>query len=280
LRDYDPVSGQWLSYDPFWNQGDPNGQSYCGGDPIDHNDSDGRLSAQNYNSNPGQDLGADNGAQNQYLTVAPIMESYTETTTHLNDGTSVITGVPGEAPSLLDPNQINYWTENSVTAPTGQLGLFVTPTPLPSDYGSYSSTPIPIATIEQEQQNTLAIEGLALGITVIGSDGLTGELAAETTAGQTYQIMDGVRRATAANLTGATTINAEILDANMVSQGVQQVPINSLLSPKEFIDLSGSGAYRWNRVLEGTQNGANLPPIQITPGSSGIPIQNVTIGHP
>jgi len=104
--------------------------------------------------------------------------------------------------------------------------------------------------------------------------------AAETTAGQTYQIMDGVRRATAANLTGATTIDAEILDANMVSQGVQQVPINSLLSPKEFIDLSGSGAYRWNRVLEGTQSGATLPPIQITPGSIGTPIRNVTIGQP
>jgi hypothetical protein len=109
-----------------------------------------------------------------------------------------------------------------------------------------------------------------------------GELgaAADATAGQAYQIMDGVRRATAANLTGATTIDAEILDANMVSRGVQQVPINSLLSPKDFIDLSGSGAYRWNRVLEGTQNGAKLPPIQITPGSSGIPIQNVTIGQP
>ena len=105
-------------------------------------------------------------------------------------------------------------------------------------------------------------------------------VAAETTASQTYQIMDGVRMATAANLTGAITIDAEILDVNMVSQGVQQVPINSLLSPKEFIDLSGSGAYRWNRVLEGTQNGANLPPIQITPGSLGIPIRNVTIGQP
>ena len=97
---------------------------------------------------------------------------------------------------------------------------------------------------------------------------------------QTYQIMDGVRRATAANYTGATTIEAEILDANMVSQGVKQVPINSLLSPKDFIDFNGSGLYRWNRVLEGTQTGAKLPPIQITPGSSRIPIQNVTIGNP
>jgi len=124
---------------------------------------------------------------------------------------------------------------------------------------------------------------LAVMIMLPGSgavDASLDTLVAETTAGQTYQIMDGVRRATAANLTGATTIQAEILDANMVSQGVQQVPISSLLSPKEFIDLSGSGAYRWNRVLEGTQSGATLPPIQITPGSVGTPIRNVTIGQP
>jgi len=42
-RDYDPVSGQWLSYDPAWNERDPNGQSYCGGDPINRFDADGRL---------------------------------------------------------------------------------------------------------------------------------------------------------------------------------------------------------------------------------------------
>jgi hypothetical protein len=52
-----------------------------------------------------------------------------------------------------------------------------------------------------------------------------GFLAAETTGGQTYQIMDGVRRAAAANLTGATTIQAEILDANMVrSMGLTTLP--------------------------------------------------------
>ena len=97
---------------------------------------------------------------------------------------------------------------------------------------------------------------------------------------QTYQIMNGVRRAVAANLTGATTIQAEVVDANMVSQGVQQVPISLLLSPKDVIDLNGSGLDRWNRVLQGTQTGATLPPILITPGGSGIPIGSVTIGHP
>ncbi len=43
LRDYDPDSGQWLSYDPAWNAGDPNGQTYCGGDPVNGVDSDGKC---------------------------------------------------------------------------------------------------------------------------------------------------------------------------------------------------------------------------------------------
>jgi hypothetical protein len=44
LRDYDPVSGQWLSYDPMWNAGDPNGQSFCAGDPINGFDPNGKCS--------------------------------------------------------------------------------------------------------------------------------------------------------------------------------------------------------------------------------------------
>ncbi len=46
MRDYDPVSGQWLSYDPFWNAGDPNGQSFCAGDPVNFTDPDGLMTAQ------------------------------------------------------------------------------------------------------------------------------------------------------------------------------------------------------------------------------------------
>ena len=75
---------------------------------------------------------------------------------------------------------------------------------------------------------TLAIPGageeeMETGASASWLNNIRTTTAAETTAGQTYQIMDGVRRATAANLTGATTIDAEILDANMVSQGVQRI---------------------------------------------------------
>ncbi|MDR3561785.1 MAG: RHS repeat-associated core domain-containing protein, partial [Negativicutes bacterium] len=42
-RTYDPVSGRWLSFDPTWNASDPNGMSFCGGDPINSFDCDGRF---------------------------------------------------------------------------------------------------------------------------------------------------------------------------------------------------------------------------------------------
>jgi RHS repeat-associated protein len=42
-RYYDPVSGSFLSSDPVWNGRDPNYYTFCGGDPINHFDPDGRL---------------------------------------------------------------------------------------------------------------------------------------------------------------------------------------------------------------------------------------------
>ncbi len=43
-RYYVPETGSWLSYEPIWNDRDPSGFTYCGGDPINRTDSDGRCS--------------------------------------------------------------------------------------------------------------------------------------------------------------------------------------------------------------------------------------------
>jgi hypothetical protein len=45
-RYYDPVAGQWVSFDPMPNDRDPNGQRFCGGDSINYFDPDGRLGKQ------------------------------------------------------------------------------------------------------------------------------------------------------------------------------------------------------------------------------------------
>jgi RHS repeat-associated protein len=47
-RTYDPISGRWLSFDPSWNEADPNGFSAFGGDPINSFDADGRISRLEY----------------------------------------------------------------------------------------------------------------------------------------------------------------------------------------------------------------------------------------
>ena len=42
-RTYDPVAGNWLSFDPVWNEIDPNAYTFCGGDPVNHFDSNGKC---------------------------------------------------------------------------------------------------------------------------------------------------------------------------------------------------------------------------------------------
>jgi RHS repeat-associated protein len=42
-RTYDPIAGNWLSFDPIWNDKDPNGYTFCGGDSVNSFDSNGRL---------------------------------------------------------------------------------------------------------------------------------------------------------------------------------------------------------------------------------------------
>jgi RHS repeat-associated protein len=57
-RLYDPVSGMWLSYDPAWNEKDPNYLTFCGGDPINGFDSDGRVTRGGYQGTLGLAEGA------------------------------------------------------------------------------------------------------------------------------------------------------------------------------------------------------------------------------
>lgn len=54
-------------------------------------------------------------------------------------------------------------------------------------------------------------------------------------AGTIYRIMEGVRRAKAAQLFGHTEIRAEVVDPSGQSFGEGEIPIDSLRSPKEKI---------------------------------------------
>ncbi len=99
---------------------------------------------------------------------------------------------------------------------------------------------------------------------------------ASTLAGDSYEILDGVRRAKAAAELGQETIPAVVqVGGKTVATG--QVPVSSLLSPtKSVIDVSTPSALqRWLSVLKGTQAGDALPPIVIQPGARGVPIPGV-----
>lgn len=92
---------------------------------------------------------------------------------------------------------------------------------------------------------------------------------------QTYEIIDGVRRAKAASDAGRKTIPAQI-DGQ---QGVVDIPITDLLSPhKQQIDTTlPGGSVRFNRIVRAVGNLTPLPPILVHRGSRGIPVSQVQV---
>ena len=69
-RYYDPISGQWLSSDPHPNDLDPNGQSYCGGNPVKYTDPMGLM---------GKDIGPSLWDQYQQSQQGDAVDAYNQT---------------------------------------------------------------------------------------------------------------------------------------------------------------------------------------------------------
>jgi RHS repeat-associated protein len=123
-RYYDPISSQWLSHDHSWNDRDPNGQSYCGGDPVQGTDPKGKCV-----QNPPPAL---------YFGTAPVMQEYTATTRYFQNGSSIVTGLPGQPDQYFDQSQVTGYTYDRVTMPTGWDFSYVSEHPLPANYGQTS----------------------------------------------------------------------------------------------------------------------------------------------
>ncbi len=85
--------------------------------------------------------------------------------------------------------------------------------------------------------------------------------------GNRYLIMNGVRRAKAAQLQGHDRIAAEVVDRAAVSLGECEIPIDALLSPKRTIGrISRSDVTRWERADDGAKNSTlPFPPILVQP---------------
>ena len=166
-RPYDPISCQWQSRDPRWNDRDPNGQTFCGGDPVQGTDSNGRC--------------VENPPPTVYMGTAPVMQEYVETTTYFQNGTSATTGLPGQSDQMYEPAQVTGNSYNRVTMPTGWDFSYVSEHPLPANYGQTTTVPITQADVAMQQgdQYIKAVATLAAfdvgGEVLFGGDALAAD---------------------------------------------------------------------------------------------------------
>ena len=111
-----------------------------------------------------------------------------------------------------------------------------------------------------------------------GAFAKVGEFLAAKGGGQTFEILDGVRRSKAGDLVGNQTIPGQILNAEGKVVGTQNIPISQLLSPKPSIDVSTTvNMNRFMDTLNKTKAGSVPPPITVTPGGRGVPIRDVPL---
>ena len=92
---------------------------------------------------------------------------------------------------------------------------------------------------------------------------------------QEYEILEGLRRAKAAQEEGHTTVRGYISDGGRYSP-IVDLPIDKLHCPsKDFIDLSGEGWRRWMKIKIGMERGDIFPPIIVVPGSRGKLVKDI-----
>ncbi len=92
---------------------------------------------------------------------------------------------------------------------------------------------------------------------------------------QTFEVLDGVKRAKATDVAGGKTIKAEI-DVGGRTVGTREIPVREVLSPRQEISTAGAGLDRWIRAVKDVMSG-NAKPIRVTPGTKGTPIKDVKI---
>jgi RHS repeat-associated protein len=160
-RRYGPTEGRWLSADPFGHSASMDLYSYCGGDPVNNDDPDGRCLGQDQNAPPAIQLG-----------VAPIMQTQVEARYSLPDGT--LTPFSSEA-QLLPPGS-QLVNAQTVTSPTGQYFSYAFfqdqyngPLSDPN-YGATTSAPITRSDIEMNQ-DVQALKILGMGLLYLDGEG-------------------------------------------------------------------------------------------------------------
>ena len=139
----------------MWNERDPNAYTFCGGDPIDHFDSNGKC--------------VENAPPVLNFAIEPVTQTSLEATTYFQNGTSATTGLPGQPDIIYDPSQVSGNSYNVVTQPTGQYQYYIGQNALPANCGQTTVTPVSALQIEQ-QQNMQAMLGAATVLATVLTD--------------------------------------------------------------------------------------------------------------
>jgi hypothetical protein len=97
-------------------------------------------------------------------------------------------------------------------------------------------------------------------------------------AGNSYRIVEGVRRSKAYRTNGHSVIRAVVQNPDGSVGPEFDVRIDQRRSPKDTIDVSTSRkAKRFQDILDAIRDGTPLPPIVVQPGARGTPIADVEL---
>jgi RHS repeat-associated protein len=184
-RLYDPVAGRFLNADPLGHAASLDLYSYCGGDPVNGFDPDGRLVTRNTES------GSENAPLPLEYGRVAVMQQSIFTDYCFTDGTHTGPTAPSQA-IMYDADKLGgnrYWNK---TEPTGQYYTYIRDSrdggPLSDPaYGSGKTTWTPITTTDIEQRQR--VNFLASLPTVIlymdGAGGLVEGVSARLLAADT-----------------------------------------------------------------------------------------------
>ena len=94
---------------------------------------------------------------------------------------------------------------------------------------------------------------------------------------KTFEIIDGLRRAKAAELVGYQTITAYILDQESKIIDTRELSLDLRKEP-ESIDVSHQRKMdRFMEILNQIKSGSTLPPIMVQLGNRGLKIREVSL---
>ena len=96
---------------------------------------------------------------------------------------------------------------------------------------------------------------------------------------ETFELLDGLRRAKACELLGLKSIAAEVIDRDGYIIEKRDIELTALRIPsKDRIDVSAlSNWERFMNIFDLVKNGSPISPITVTEGNSGLALSEIPL---